>query len=72
MVIKKKQKHNKIEIDLTGPEGNAFCLLGYAKTLCKATGKEWEGISKNMQSGSYENLIKVFEKEFGDFVVMYR
>ena len=31
----KEEKDSGIEIDLTGPEGNAFVLLGYAKQFCR-------------------------------------
>ena len=32
---RKEIKHRPIEIDLNGPEGNAFVLLGYASRLGK-------------------------------------
>ena len=39
MAIKSKaDKPGGIEIDLTGPEGNAFVLLGYASRFCKQLG----------------------------------
>lgn len=73
MIVPKSQKKvKKLEIDLTGPQGNAFFLLGTAKNLAKQLNKDWEDIEKRMTSGEYENLLKVFEEEFGDFVVMYR
>ena len=34
-MIRKKQPKKEIIIDLTGPEGNAFVLLGYAKRFAK-------------------------------------
>ena len=76
-MIKKKSalKNRKIEIDLTGPDGNAYALLGYAKTLYKEMGKSDEKIlslQKEMTSGDYEHLLQVFDREFGDFVTMYR
>jgi len=71
-LIKKLKKERKLEIDLTGPQGNAFFLLGTAHNLAKQLGKDVEDINKRMKSGDYENLLKVFEKEFGDCVVMYR
>jgi hypothetical protein len=33
MITTKRPKKTKIEIDLQGPEGNAFALLGIAKDL---------------------------------------
>ena len=72
--IKNKSK-GPIEIDLTGPEGNAFVLLGYAKRYAKQLGMngvEAEEIVHEMQSSDYENLINVFDREFGDYVTLYR
>jgi len=72
MTIKKKPRRGKLEIDLTGPEGNAFNVLAVARKLCKILGKDWEDIRQRMTSGDYENLIEVFDKEFGDFVTLYK
>jgi hypothetical protein len=60
------------KIDLTGPQGNAFCLLAVVKSLCKQLGKDYEEISKRMKSSDYENLIEVFDSEFSDYVTLYR
>ena len=36
MTIKSKSEMRGFrEIDLTGPDGNAFALMGYAKKICK-------------------------------------
>lgn len=74
-----KSKEDKIikhlEIDLTGPEGNAHVLLGYAQSLGKQLGWNKRAISliiELMMSGDYENLIEVFDHHFGDFVILYR
>jgi hypothetical protein len=74
MAIKsvKEIQRGKIKIDLTGPEGNAFVLLGKAGNLSKQLGKDFEDIKKRMTSGDYENLINVFDEEFGDYVDLYR
>jgi hypothetical protein len=71
MIIKKK-KPKHIEIDLDGPQGNAYTLLGIAKQLCAALDKDYEDVSKRMKAGNYNNLIQVFEEEFSDFVTMYK
>ena len=71
----KDKERGPIEIDLTGPEGNAFVLLGYAKRYAKQLGKngvEAEAIVNEMTSGNYENLLDVFDREFGDYVTLYR
>ena len=69
---KKKLKKNKLEIDLTGPEGNAFVLLGYAKKLSRELDLNHKQILDEMMEGNYENLIKVFDNYFGDYVDLYR
>ena len=71
-MIKKKQKKGVIEVDLTGPQGNAYYLLGFASQLSKQLGMDKDAVLKEMQSSNYENLIKVFDKHFGSFVILYR
>ncbi len=72
-MIKSKQNLNRgIEIDLTGPEGNAYFLMGTAKKLCREFGINSKPLLDEMMSSDYENLIKVFDKNFGTFVTLYR
>ncbi len=70
--VEEKPKVSNLEIDLTGPKGNAFYLLGLAKELSIALDLDWDNVHTKLTSGDYENLIKTFEKYFGDFVVLYR
>ena len=74
MIREKLHKHQNlpIVIDLTGPDGNAFALMGYAKRFSRDLGKDDKLLLKSMQSGDYENLIKVFDNAFGDFVILER
>lgn len=71
-MIKTKERTGLIEIDLAGPEGNAYYLLGTANNLAKKLGLNSEAILNEMKSGDYENLINVFDKYFGSFVILYR
>jgi len=71
-MIKQKRSTGQIEIDLTGPQGNAFFLLGTAKTLAKQLGKDANEITNRMMSGDYENLVEIFDEEFGSIVTLYR
>lgn len=71
-MIKEKQTSSQIEIDLTGPQGNAFFLLGTANKLGRQLGLDTAVINEEMANGDYENLVEVFEKYFGDFVILYR
>lgn len=72
MCITMIKKRKKIIIDLTSPEGNAYSMMLQAKSLCKQLGIDHKPILKEMKSGDYENLINVFEREFGDYVDLYR
>jgi hypothetical protein len=72
MTIRKKTPKSEIVIDLTGPDGNAFVLMGYASRFAKQLGKDDKAIREEMMSGDYENLLKVFDREFGEFVVLER
>lgn len=71
----RKKSYNQNVIDLTGPQGNAFVLLGYVGNLGKHLGWSSEKINsicREMQSGDYENLVSVFDREFGSFVILER
>ena len=61
---------DKIYIDIDGSQGNAFVLLGYAKGFAKDLGLDYKPISDAMTSGDYINLLKVFDKNFGNFVTL--
>ena len=71
-MIREKQPRRENIIDLTGPDGNAFALMGYAMRFAKQLGKDGKFITNEMMSGDYENLIEVFEREFGEFVILER
>lgn len=65
----------KIEIDLTGPEGNAFYLLGLVDTLGTQLNiplKIRRDIKQLMMTGNYDELLKTFDIWFGDYVVLYK
>lgn len=72
MIKNRKDKNGLIEIDLTGPDGNAFVLMGYAKRLGKQLGLDTDEILKDMMSGDYEHLLDVMEENFGEYIIMYR
>ena len=71
-MIRAKQTSSEIVIDLTGPQGNAFFLLGTAKNLSNQLDLDGNAIMEEMKSSDYENLINVFDKYFGDFVILER
>ena len=59
-------------IDLTGPDGNAYALMGYAKTFSKQLGLNSVTVIDEMTNGDYEHLLKVFDSYFGSFVILER
>lgn len=72
MIKYKKLKTGPVEIDLSGPDGNAFVMIGYAGKLAKQLNLDGKKIQAEMMAGDYENLIKVFDGYFGEFVTLYR
>ena len=77
MAIKSKSEMEprKIEIDLTGSEGNAFVLLKYAESFSKKLGYsnfKTKCILDEMRLTDYEGLLYTFDREFGHFVTLYR
>jgi hypothetical protein len=72
MIRAKEEKKGPIVIDLTGPDGNAFVLMGYAKRFAKQLDLDADVIIKEMKAGDYENLLQVFDNYFGSFVILER
>jgi hypothetical protein len=74
MIVKKNQKTH-VTIDLTGPDGNAFVLIGTAQNYAKQLGypkEERDALRQEMMEGDYENLLEVFDSHFGHFVILER
>ena len=72
MIRDKQPQTGPVVIDLTGPDGNAFALMGYAKRFAKQLDLDGDKIIADMMSGDYENLLQVFDKYFGSFVILER
>ena len=75
-MIRKKQKLDKMIIDLDGPDGNAYNLIGVANNLMRkgfgrnALGRDIAEVLNEMTSGDYKNLVRVIDKYFGDMVIL--
>lgn len=70
-----KKKTTKIEIDLNSSKSNAFDIIGYALKYGKQLNFNDDKINlivKEMMSGDYENLIIVFDKNFGEYIDLIR
>ncbi len=48
--------------NLSGPEGNAFVILGRAIKTARAFKLDWEAIQKEATSGDYEHLLFTLKK----------
>jgi len=75
MIKSIKDKPRRLEIDLTGPNGNAHCLLATASKLCRRLGYDkfrTDCILEEMMLTDYEGLIYTFDREFGTLVTLWR
>lgn len=60
-----------ITIDLSGPQGNAFFLIGLGKKIGRHLELPWEQVNNTvneMMAGDYQNLLDVFVREYGQHV----
>ena len=73
--IKEKPRTAPVEVDLTGPQGNAFYLLSLADNLSRQLGHsdfKRECILEEMRLTDYECLLWTFDREFGSIVTLWR
>lgn len=61
-----------VVIDLTGPQGNAFYLLGFASENAKKFNLDASVVMEEMKNGNYEHLVSTFDKYFGEYVILER
>lgn len=55
-------KFASIELDISGPDGNAYVIIGVVKTVLEQAGYSEIKIKKvieNMTSSNYEHLLEV-------------
>ena len=57
-------------INLDGPQGNANVLMATAINLANQVGLNGDKIIMEMRSGDYINLVKIFDKYFGKYVIL--
>ena len=63
---------DKIVIDLTGPEGNHHSLITYAHRLARRENLDEDAIVKELMNGGFKNMVRVFDKHFGEWVILER
>lgn len=64
----------KVQIDLSGPDGNALALVAIAHNIGRQLGKdkdELDAIRKDMLSSNYDHVVATLEKHYGDFIDIY-
>lgn len=64
-----------MRIDLDGPQGNAYYLMSLVVNLGRQYGlkqEEADEIICEMKSAGYDNLVKVFAKNFGMVIDVYK
>ena len=72
--IQRSKMKNKKEINLDGPQGNAYYILGCADELGKQLNFSKEKQTKiyEMTSGDYENLLEYFDLLWGICISLLR
>lgn len=72
MTLLKKRTPRRMEIDLSGPQGNAFFLLSLAADIAKKSyGRSETEINEmlnDMRSKDYRHMVETFDNHFGDTV----
>lgn len=66
-----KDQFERPRIDLAGPQGNAFSLLGVVSQLGGQLGwdkAKIQALQDEMKSSDYDHLVRVFDKNFGELV----
>ena len=72
MALVEKKPTSKVYIDIDGEKGNAFYLLSQVRIILLMfdLNFDYNKIVDEMKSGDYINLLKVFDKYFGDYVTL--
>jgi len=73
-MIKEKEQHlvSSITIDLTGPDGNVFYLIGIGVNFCRQLGLDKDRFTNEMMSGDYDHAVNTFDEYFGHFVTLLK
>jgi len=74
-MIQKSQNQTQFTINLDGPDGNVFNLIGTAKGIARELRKadiiiHIDTVVSEMMSGDYTNAVKTFNDYFGEYVTL--
>ena len=61
-----------IEIELEGSFWNDHRIIQTIQQLSGRLHKEWNPIYEDMMSGDSDHFINVIEREFGDYIIIYK
>jgi len=67
MALIQRKDNPRVQIDLSGPDGNVFCLIGTAMKWAKQLGLDGEEIKTQMMASDYCHAVEVFDHHFGSF-----
>jgi hypothetical protein len=66
-VVNRQDYNSPRELDLGGPDGNAYVLLGIAKSLLSQWGREPDMFIDIMIADDYGHLVRTFNEYLGDY-----
>lgn len=70
MIVPAQSQPQQLVLDLSGPDGNAFVILGHAKRLAQIYGLDPNPILEDMMSSDYTHLVQTFDRHFGHCVTL--
>ena len=70
MIVPAQSQPQQLVLDLSGPDGNAFVILGHAKRMAEICGLDPNPILEDMMSSDYTHLVRTFDKHFGHCVTL--
>lgn len=70
----RNKKAKKIQIDLSGNDGNVFVLIGISDSIgqqLRLSPEDRDAIRADMMSSDYEHAVATLEKNYGAFIDIY-
>ena len=69
-IVKKEDYATPRIIDLNGPDGNAYVLLGIAHGVLVQLDRDPEIFMQIMKAGDYGHLVRTFDEMLGDYFTL--
>ena len=69
-MLMREPSTGRLFVDLDGPGGNVFSLIGVAKELSRQIGLDEEAVAAEMKQGDYSEALRVFRRYFGSLVTL--